>query len=124
MFDKVGNYKLDGEDLIDVQFSDLILLKHNTHYTHNNAMTKEAIPNYKRLQPYLLHVNIEIIRNILYATTQFGRTNTNPLQVRQDGNSLRELSNASILSKGSSIRPKLNHHQIIRQQLFNLESKF
>ena len=86
LFDEMGNYKPDAENIIDIYHSDFILqqnyIQKENPFINKAAMTEKK-PNYEALQPFLLYVNDEVIRNTINATTQYGRTTSNPLQLRQ-----------------------------------------
>ena len=48
-----------------------------------NTIINQKQPNYDILKPYFLHMDNETIKHTLDCTTQYGRTNSNSLQLKQ-----------------------------------------
>ena len=49
----------------------------------NKAIVKTKQPNYDSIRPFLLYADEETIQNTINSTTQFGRSTSNALQLKQ-----------------------------------------
>ena len=88
-FDNYGNYNPeDFEDEFNVNHNQIDVLInqhyiHETHHSYNRAISTYKPPNYGIIKPFLLYTNDEVIRHTLNSTTQYGRTTSNSLQLKQ-----------------------------------------
>ena len=64
----------------------IVIMKHNQHqFSHiiGNITIKQKPADHNKLKTFLHYINDEQIRNTINAITQYARTVTNPLQLKQ-----------------------------------------
>ena len=83
----IGTFEGNQHNILDINKTELTInqhyLRNEQHLSSFGANINMKIPKYKTLQPYLLYVDDETIKETIDATTQYGRTNHNNHQLRQ-----------------------------------------
>ena len=88
-FNEYGDYNTeDFEDEFIINHNRINIMIdqhyiHETHHSYNRAISTYKPPNYGIIKPFLLYTNDEVIRHTLNSTTQYGRTTSNSLQLKQ-----------------------------------------
>ena len=78
------NYHENLQHVLDMNRFEIIINKLQLHlHQGNNANIHLKHQDIQEMKPYLLHMDDEIIKNTIKATTQYGRTNSNALQLKQ-----------------------------------------
>ena len=97
LFNEIGEYvhtsELNNNDIeylqqrlsiLDVNRNEIIIRQYQTQsHATNKAISTLKTPNIHLLRPYFLYMEDDIIKRTIDATTQYGRTNSNALQLRQ-----------------------------------------
>ena len=90
-FDIFGDYTQSSEanqhTILDINKTDIVINQHHLHHSQHGSTFKANVtlkpPKYNVSQPYLLYVDDETIKRTIYATTQYGCTESNAYQLRQ-----------------------------------------